>query len=98
MNDPAEEIGLLLQERDDLNRRGSYWHSHKSGLLYVAGALAFMAVCSILFGSDELGPAGIALCAIGAIGAYRSRENEDARARERVRSIEKIVDGEGRKL
>jgi hypothetical protein len=89
-----EEIGRLLQERDELNRRHSQWHMHKGAVLYVSGACGLMSVGALVFGSSELGATGVALSAIIAVGCYlyyRSRESQERQEWERIKAIDEIV-------
>jgi hypothetical protein len=89
-----EEIGRLLQERDDLERRGASWHSSGGLFLYLAGVFGFLGVVSVFFNSEVLGSVGGPLCIVIAVASYafyRSKEHESSANFARMRAIDRIV-------
>src|SRR4051812_34530368 len=74
------ERDRLACELQQLQRRGSHWHSHKGLFLYVAGAMALLLVGSFLNTEINLGNVGQSLVLIlifACLGCYWLREKDD---------------------
>jgi amino acid transporter len=81
-------------ELQQLQRRGSHWHSHKALFLYVAGAMALLLAGSFLNSEVDLGNVGqslVLLIGIACLGYYWLREKDDQANWKRQRELEERI-------
>ncbi|UGY28154.1 hypothetical protein HU675_0016115 [Bradyrhizobium septentrionale] len=88
------ERDRLASELQQLQGRGSHWHSHKGLFLYVAGAMALLLAGSFLNSEIDLGNVGqslVLIIGIACLGYYWLREKGDQADWKRQRELEERI-------